>query len=102
MIFFEDNNAVILQVFLKADHTSQPTRIQPVGKTRSVTGLAVSPNGAWLVATAGHKVYIAKTSSLLMGFTEYITPERLTCCFILSKNALLPETTRALFTYVIA
>jgi len=66
-------------VFLKDDHTSQPTRIQPVGKTRSVTGLAVSPNGAWLVATAGHKVHIAKTSSLSTGFTKYVSPERLTC-----------------------
>ncbi|KAF8807853.1 WD40 repeat-like protein [Phlegmacium glaucopus] len=74
-----DDNAVILQVFLKDDHRSQPTRIQPVGKTRSVTGLAVSPNGVWLVATAGHKVHIAKTSSPSTGFTKYVSPERLTC-----------------------
>ena len=76
---FKDNNAVILQVFLKDDRSSQPARIQPVGKTRSVTGLAISPNGAWLVATAGHKVHIAKTSSLSTGFTKYVSPERLTC-----------------------
>ena len=44
-----------------------------------MTGLAISPNGAWLVATAGHKVHIAKTSSLSMGFTKYVSPERLTC-----------------------
>ena len=68
-----------MQVFLKNDHASQPTRIQPVGKTRSVTGLAISSNGAWLVATAGHKVHIAKTSSLSTGFTKYVSPERLTC-----------------------
>ena len=44
-----------------------------------MTGLAISPNGTWLVAAAGHKVHIAKTSSLLTGFTKYVSPERLTC-----------------------
>ena len=44
-----------------------------------MTGLAISPNGAWLVAAAGHKVHIAKTSSLSTGFTKYVSPERLTC-----------------------
>jgi NET1-associated nuclear protein 1 (U3 small nucleolar RNA-associated protein 17) len=79
LFFFCEDNNVILQVFLKDDHTSRPTRIQPVGKARFVTGLAISPNGAWLVATAGHKVHIAKTSSLSKGFTKYVSPERLTC-----------------------
>lgn len=50
-----------------------------VGKTRLTTGLAISPNGAWLVGTAAHKVYIAKTSSLSTGFVKYVSPERLTC-----------------------
>lgn len=50
-----------------------------MGKTRFPTGLAFSPNGAWLVATAGHKVYVARTSSLNSGFTKYVSPERLTC-----------------------
>jgi NET1-associated nuclear protein 1 (U3 small nucleolar RNA-associated protein 17) len=79
LIFLKKDNNVILQVFLKDDHTSRPTRIQPVGKTRFVTGLAISPNGAWLVAAAGHKVHIARTSSLSTGFTKYVSPERLTC-----------------------
>ncbi|KAF8167608.1 quinon protein alcohol dehydrogenase-like superfamily [Crassisporium funariophilum] len=75
-----DNNAVVLRVFFKAtNHTSQPPEILPIGKTRFPTGLAVSSNGAWLVATAGHKVYIAKTSALSAGFTKYVSPERLTC-----------------------
>lgn len=75
-----DNNAVILKVSLKlSDHTSQPCGIVPVGKTRFPTGLSISPNGAWLVATAGHKVYVAKTDSLSLGFTKYVSPEKLTC-----------------------
>ncbi|KDR85477.1 hypothetical protein GALMADRAFT_234368 [Galerina marginata CBS 339.88] len=75
-----DNNAVVLQVSLKhLDRMSQAVEIVPVGKTRSPTGLAISPNGAWLVATAGHKVYVAKTASLSSGFTKYVSPERLTC-----------------------
>jgi NET1-associated nuclear protein 1 (U3 small nucleolar RNA-associated protein 17) len=53
--------------------------ISIVGKTRFTTGLAISSNGDWLVATAGHKVYVAKTSSLAAGFTKYVSPERLTC-----------------------
>lgn len=50
-----------------------------MGKTRFPTGLAISPNGAWLVVAAGHKVYVAKTSALTAGFTKYVSPERLTC-----------------------
>lgn len=53
--------------------------ILAVGKTRFTTGLAISSNGDWLVATAGHKVYVAKTLSLAAGFTKYVSPERLTC-----------------------
>jgi len=61
-------NAVILQVFLKADHTSQPTPIQPVGKTRFVTGLAVSPNGAWLVVA-----FTWLQSSLIMSWAGHVS-----------------------------
>ncbi|KAF9535678.1 WD40-repeat-containing domain protein [Crepidotus variabilis] len=75
-----DNNAVVLQVALKqSDSSGKPAEIMPVGKTRSPSGLAVSSNGAWLVATAGHKVYIAKTALLSAGFTKYVSAERLTC-----------------------
>ncbi|KAF9567008.1 WD40 repeat-like protein [Agrocybe pediades] len=75
-----DNNAVVLQISLKpSDHTSQHPDITPVGKTRFPSGLAVSPNGAWLVATAAHTVYVAKTAALSAGFTKYVSPERLNC-----------------------
>lgn len=76
----EDNNAVVLKISLKHFGISnQPMEVVPVGKTRFPTGLAISPDGAWLVATAGHKVYVAKTTSLSSGFTKYVSPERLTC-----------------------
>lgn len=75
-----DNNAVVLQVSLKHTGTSgKASEIRPVGKIRYPTGLAISSNGAWLVVTAGHKVYVAKTASLSAGFTKYVSPERLTC-----------------------
>ncbi|KAJ7225364.1 WD40 repeat-like protein [Mycena pura] len=80
-----DDNAVVLRVSLKpADAASQstvqsPSEIIPVGKTRFPTGLAFSPSGAWLVATAGHKAYVASSASLRSGFTKYVSPERLTC-----------------------
>ncbi|KAF8913139.1 quinon protein alcohol dehydrogenase-like superfamily [Gymnopilus junonius] len=74
------NNAVILKISLKhSGKSNQPAEIVPVGKTRFPTGLAISPNGAWLIATAGHKVYVAKMASLSSGFTKYVSPERLTC-----------------------
>ncbi|KAF8203796.1 WD40-repeat-containing domain protein [Pholiota molesta] len=75
-----DNNAVVMQISLKSsDHTSQPVEITSVGKTRFPSGLAISSNGAWLVAAAGHTIYVAKTSSLSSGFTKYVSPERLRC-----------------------
>ncbi|KAH9486491.1 WD repeat-containing protein 75 [Psilocybe cubensis] len=75
-----DNNAVVLKISLKpSDHKNQPSAIIPVGKTRFPTGLSISPNGAWLVATAGHKVYVAKTDTITSGFTKYVSPEKLTC-----------------------
>lgn len=73
----KDNNAVILRVSLKP--TENATEILPIGKIRSPAGLAISPNGAWIVAAAGHKVYVARTSDLASGFTKYVSPERLTC-----------------------
>jgi len=76
---------VILRVSLTTiDSSTNSTSLRsvdvsPVGKTRLPTGLAISANGAWLVATAGHKVYVAKTAVLAAGFTKYVSPERLTC-----------------------
>ncbi|KAJ7446497.1 WD40 repeat-like protein [Mycena galericulata] len=80
-----DDNAIVLRVSLKpAEVASQSTvqkssDITPVGKIRLPTGLAFSPSGAWLVAIAGHKVYVASSTSLSSGFTKYVSPERLTC-----------------------
>ncbi|KAJ7161422.1 WD40 repeat-like protein [Mycena crocata] len=80
-----DDNAIVLRVSLKpADVASQSTvqkssEIAPVGKIRFPSGLAFSPSGAWLVAIAGHKAYVASSTSLGTGFTKYVSPERLTC-----------------------
>ncbi|KAJ7070869.1 WD40 repeat-like protein [Mycena amicta] len=80
-----ESHAVVLSVSLKpADAASQSTTqksssITPVGKTRQPSGLAFSPSGSWLVATAGHKAYVASTTALRAGFTKYVSPERLTC-----------------------
>ncbi|KAF9454138.1 WD40 repeat-like protein [Macrolepiota fuliginosa MF-IS2] len=81
----QDNNAVVMRVSLQLIDAStnstslRSAEVSAVGKTRFPTGLAISPNGTWLVATAGHKVYVAKTSALAAGFTKYVSPERLTC-----------------------
>lgn len=53
--------------------------VTPIGKTRTVVGLAFSPSGSWLVAVAGHKAYVATTASFKSGFTKYVSPEALTC-----------------------
>ncbi|KAG6910523.1 hypothetical protein DXG01_009942 [Tephrocybe rancida] len=75
-----DENAVVLRVSLQpVENTSKSTEILPIGKTRYPTGLTLSPSGTWLIATAGHKAYVAATSSLTSGFTKYVSPERLTC-----------------------
>ena len=50
-----------------------------MGKTRAIVGLSFSPSGSWLVAVAGHKAYVAPTSSFKSGFTKYVSPEALTC-----------------------
>lgn len=75
-----DTNAVVLRVSLRtAGNATKPAEIQPIGKTRFPTGLTFSPSGAWLIAAAGNKVYIAMSSSFTLGFTKYVSPERLTC-----------------------
>lgn len=70
----------MLRVSLKpVDNTTKSSNILPIGKTRFPTGLTLSPSGAWLIATAGHKVYVSSTASNATGFTKYVSPERLTC-----------------------
>ena len=53
--------------------------VHSIGKTRFPSGLAFSPSGTWLVAAAGHTIYVATASSLNSGFVKYVSPERLTC-----------------------
>ena len=75
-----DTNAVVLRVSLRTvGNTAKSAEIQPIGKTRHPTGLTFSPSGAWLIATAGNKVYVAVSSAFTSGFTKYVSPERLTC-----------------------
>ncbi|TBU63747.1 WD40 repeat-like protein [Dichomitus squalens] len=80
-----EDNVTVSRVSLipKADCTGSAVHISSetinVGKTRLTSGLAVSPSGAWLVATAGHKAYVCQTGDLKAGFTKFVSPERLTC-----------------------
>ncbi|KAI0756804.1 WD40 repeat-like protein [Daedaleopsis nitida] len=80
-----EDNVAILRVSLTPNAATQGSSIQVssevigMGKTRSTTGLAVSPSGAWLVATAGHKAYVCQTADVKAGFTKFVSPERLTC-----------------------
>ncbi|KAF8641248.1 hypothetical protein AX17_000882 [Amanita inopinata Kibby_2008] len=79
-----NDDAVILQVSLRVDagrslETQNSPVITVIGKTKFPTGLAFSPTGTWLVAAAGHKVYVATSSSLVSGFVKYVSPDRLTC-----------------------
>lgn len=80
-----EDSAFILRVSLKASDVSsqsahqKPADITPLGKTRYPSGLAVSPSGNWLVATAGPKAYVANLLDIKSGFTKYVSSERLTC-----------------------
>ena len=83
-ISLKDQNAAVMRVSLQNSASANSMSLRSaeelvVGKILSPTGLAIAPNGAWLVATAGHKVYVARTSALTAGFTKYVSPERLTC-----------------------
>ncbi|KZT75043.1 hypothetical protein DAEQUDRAFT_753684 [Daedalea quercina L-15889] len=80
----EDNGAIICVSWRPSDATANSLIQRPadttfVGKTRATTGLALSPSGAWLVATGGHKAYVCPTSSLATGFTKFVSPQQLTC-----------------------
>ncbi|KAI0361404.1 WD40 repeat-like protein [Trametes cingulata] len=80
-----EDNVAVLRVSLKPTVATAGAPVQisseviGVGKTRLTTGLAISPSGAWLVATAGHKAYVCRTADLKAGFTKFVSPERLTC-----------------------
>lgn len=74
-----DKNAIVFRISLKQTDSGKVAEKIPIGKIRFPSGLAVSASGTWLVATASHKVYIARTSDLSTGFTKYVSPERLTC-----------------------
>lgn len=81
----KEANGVVLRVSLKPRGVASGNKIQAsseitlVGKTRAVVGLSFSHSGSWLVAVAGHKAYVASTSSFKSGFTKYVSPEALTC-----------------------
>ncbi|KAJ3880820.1 WD40 repeat-like protein [Lentinula edodes] len=80
----EDASSV-LRISLKAADASaqsaaqKPSDITPLGKIRFPTGLAISPSGNWLVATAGHKAYVANLLIIKSGFTKYVSPDRINC-----------------------
>ena len=80
-----EDNAVVLRLSLKPSiettHSpiQKPAEVLPVGKTRFPTGLATSPSGEWIVATAGSKAYVANTAALQSGFTKYVASDRLSC-----------------------
>ncbi|OCH94693.1 WD40 repeat-like protein [Obba rivulosa] len=80
-----EHNVVVMRVSLKPTSASAglsaqtPSDMITVGKTRSTTGLALSPSGAWLVATGGHKAYVCPTANIEAGFTKFVSPEALTC-----------------------
>ena len=81
----KEANGVVLRVSLKPRGATSGHKIQTsseitsIGKTRAVVGLSFSPSGSWLVAVAGHKAYVAPTSSFKSGFMKYVSPEALTC-----------------------
>ncbi|KAH6917000.1 WD40-repeat-containing domain protein [Coprinopsis sp. MPI-PUGE-AT-0042] len=76
----QDNDAIVLQVSLNHGSSEKSSaEVRAIGKTRSPSGLALSPSGEWLVSTAGHTVYVARTANLENGFIKYVSTDRLTC-----------------------
>ena len=49
-----------------------------LGKARLVSHMAVSPNGAWLVALSGNKVHVLSLHDTSAGFVKYSAESRLT------------------------
>jgi NET1-associated nuclear protein 1 (U3 small nucleolar RNA-associated protein 17) len=83
----EDNSLVVKVSLTPTTETAQSSvhkssEIRSIGKTRPTAGLTLSSSGTWLVAIAGHKAYVAKTSQLKSGFTKFVSPEKLTCLAI--------------------
>lgn len=79
----DEDTGLVWRVSLRTrgsgDNPDTPFEILKIGKTRTPTGLGISVSGSWLVATAGHKSYVASLSSDKPRFTKYISPERITC-----------------------
>ena len=59
--------------------TFSSSEIIRFGKTKAALAMAVSPSGSWLVLIAGQKAYVSSTSSPDLGFTKFVSPEKLTC-----------------------
>ncbi|KZS91676.1 WD40 repeat-like protein [Sistotremastrum niveocremeum HHB9708] len=82
---YSERVSSVLRVSLKPTSKTKQSQIQTpadvvkVGKTRAVTGLALSSSGAWLVAIGGPRVYVCSVSSLDKGFVKFYSPKNLTC-----------------------
>lgn len=78
-------NTLIYRVSLTPDSSTSGSGVQKpaemlcIGKTRPAVSMALSHNGAYLIAIGGFKAYVAMTSNLEHGFTKFVSPERLKC-----------------------
>ncbi|TFK30921.1 WD40 repeat-like protein [Coprinopsis marcescibilis] len=76
----QDTDAIVLQVSLNHGSSEKSSaEVRAIGKTRSPSGIAISPSGDWLVATGGHTAYVARVSALDSGFIKYVSADRITC-----------------------
>ncbi|KAG2022933.1 TFIID and SAGA subunit, variant 2 [Coprinopsis cinerea AmutBmut pab1-1] len=76
----QENDAIVLQVSLNHGSSGKSSaEVRSIGKTRSPSGLAISPSGEWLVSIGGHTVYVARISALDTGFIKYVSADRLSC-----------------------
>lgn len=67
-----------LQLGRASIQTHKAVKQVRLGKARDVTHLAVSPNGAWLVALSGSKVHLLSLHDTSAGFVKYSSESRLT------------------------
>ncbi|PKI83948.1 NET1-associated nuclear protein 1 [Malassezia vespertilionis] len=58
--------------------THKPSKLVRLGKARQVTHLAVSPDGAWLVALGATKVHVLSLHDTTAGFVKYAAESQLT------------------------
>jgi NET1-associated nuclear protein 1 (U3 small nucleolar RNA-associated protein 17) len=84
MLVSTDDN-LVMRISTKATTSSasrelqEPSETVLIGKGRLICGLGVSPGGAWLVAVGGHKAQVASTANPKAGFTNFVSPDMLTC-----------------------